>query len=81
MTHKHAKGWNSNIEKTVKEAAIACDGQALDFAWRAVKGSCRSARACAEIAINNLIQSPQGLPIPTLDELDDYSTIAIPLVD
>ena len=81
MRRNGNKGWNRNIEQSVVAAVSECDGQALDFAWRTVRGSCRSARGCAEIAVNNLIRSPQGIPVPSIEDIDAQNYIAIPVVE
>lgn len=75
-----SKGWNRSHETKVIEALTTGDCQALDFAWRTVRGSNNSARACAEIAINKYLKSGNELPLPSIDEIQK-SVIAIPVVE
>jgi hypothetical protein len=81
VSRKGGRGWNKSIESKVVDAALRGDGQALDFSWRSVRGSNRSARACAEIAINNLYKSGQELPLPTIDGALRPLVVAIPVAE
>ena len=83
MTIKRSgsKGWNRSIETKVIDAVVSGDYQALDFAWRSVRGSNNSARACVEITINRFLRSGNKLPLPTIEEIHQHQVIALPIVD
>lgn len=75
------KGWTRKIEQDVINAELYCNGQMLDFAWKQSHGKCRSIRACAELAINDLLKSERGLPVPNIETLDQPTLLAIPVVE